>query len=254
MHLKLFLLGQFMIPVVLGRTKRGLAYNETFNPSLVKSGSSVSWEYNWDTKPFGEQPPGIEFVPMIRNNVNLNSVVKALPSNESHYLLGFNEPDLQNFSSASDAAKSFFCWITPLHKHWKLISPAVSSSAAPNQGLLWLSQFLDLCSDCKLTGIAIHWYGKRVADFQDHVRSAIKLATKHHIQEVWVTEFGLDDEMTEIKNPINTAECFMKDAISWLDNQPIITRYAYFMWGRNFLLTPDGLTINQAGEKYIQGS
>lgn len=70
----------------------------------------------------------------------------------SQYVLGFNEPDLNNVSP-QDAANTWKTWIQPLKAQGKkLVAPAITSSTNQGQGLSWLDQFVAACDGCTFDG------------------------------------------------------------------------------------------------------
>lgn len=243
--------------------KRGAAYNDA---SAVKAlagdnTGAISWAYNWDSNKWGEMPAGVEYVPMVKGaKVFDTTAVEAALASGSTSVLGFNEPDFpsqdndMNPLKPADAAKYFEEYITqPYGSQAELISPAVTSSRTAGEGLDWLSSFLTSCANCKISGIAVHWYGNDVNDLISHVSNAINIANTHHILSVWVTEFALNPDVNGISNEREKiVSKFLAEAIKWLDSQPEVSRYAYFKCGSGYLLTGDSL--NGLGHVYAQSS
>ena len=206
-------------------------------------------------------PAGVEYVPMVKgaNSYDRPAVEDAL-ANGSTSILGFNEPDFpskdNNMSplNPTDAAKYFEEYITmPYGDQAKLISPAVTSSRTPGEGLDWLDSFLTRCPSCKISSVAIHWYGNDVKVFISHVSNATRIASTHHISSVWVTEFALNADMNGISSEREQAAArFLAEAVAWLDGQQEVSRYAYFKCGDGYLLT--GNSLNDLARVYTQSS
>lgn len=234
-------------------SKRGAAYNDVSTVSALTNGGTVSWAYNWAGSLSGNLPNGVEFVPMLWGAKDFGgwaTTIQTILSSGTNYILGFNEPDIEGQASMSptDAATNYRTHITPYNGQAKLISPAVSSSTNDGQGLSWFSQFIQQCSDCKITGLAVHWYGEGPEDFKAFVQKAMKTASDNGLSELWLTEFALAPGGTISKDPAAIAT-FLKDVIPWLDGQSGVTRYSYFMCANTYLL--NGQTLNQAGQAYI---
>ncbi|KXG50940.1 Glycoside hydrolase, superfamily [Penicillium griseofulvum] len=234
-------------------SKRGAAYNDVTTVSALTSGGSISWAYNWAGSLSGLLPQNVEFVPMLWGPKMFGGWVTAIEtalSSGSTYILGFNEPDMpsQANMSPSDAANYYMTYITPWSGKAKLISPAVTSSTQAGFGLDWFESFIGSCSGCGISGLAVHWYGDDADNFKTFVTNAVDTASKHGLSEVWITEFALNADIGGSSNTANTA-AFLSEVIPWLDSQPGVTRYSYFMCAENYLLT--GNTLNQAGQAYV---
>lgn len=231
------------------RSKRGAAYNNSSAVPVLASGGKISWAYNWDASSNGE--PGVEFVPMMwgsrYDEETLDRIDSAVRDGSTH-ILGFNEPDHseQANMSPSDAASVYKQYITPFVDRAQLVSPATTNGA---DGLDWMGNFLKLCSDCEISVMAVHWYGATADDFKEHITKSQTLAAQHGLDELWVTEFALAEDMTgTVHDPTSSVE-FLRQVLPWLDQQCNIGRYAYFMTADNYLL--DGTSLSQTGEAYV---
>ncbi|KAL2012049.1 hypothetical protein VTN00DRAFT_4767 [Thermoascus crustaceus] len=230
--------------------KKGAAYNDISLVSLLTgAGGGVTWAYNWDSKPGGTLPPGVEYVPMLwgsRSFDGWDDAVNTALSSGSKYLLGFNEPDnaQQAMMSPQDAAMSFKQYMTPYADRAKLVSPAITNSQNPGEGLDWMRSFLQACTDCQQSVMAVHWYGgtNGAEDFKQHIQQCIDLANQNGMNEVWVTEFAATGD------PMGQAQ-FLRDVIPWLESQPAVGRYAYFMVAEGMLIS--GGALSAIGEAYL---
>jgi hypothetical protein len=120
----------------------------------------------------------------------------------------------------STAAQAYMSYIQPFASKAKLSAPAVTNGGG-SIGLTYLSNFISNCSSCTINFVNIHWYDSATnfAYFKSHVEQAY---TAGGNRPVWITEFAT----TGTKDEQNT---FLEVVIPWLDAQPYVERYAYFM-------------------------
>jgi hypothetical protein len=246
-------------PVQVKRTsssKRGAAYNDISTVSALSNSGAVTWAYNWAGSLSGSLPSGVEFIPMLwgaRDFGGWLGTVETVLSSGSNYILGFNEPDMSSQAnmSPSDAASYYRQYITPFSGKAKLISPAVTSSTDAGLGLSWFDSFITQCSDCSISGLAVHWYGNTADEFKSFVTQAISTASSHNLDELWITEFALSADVNGSAD-LATTTAFLNEVIPWLESQTGVTRYSYFMCAENYLLSNNAL--NQAGTAYTTSS
>jgi len=163
-------------------------------------------------------------------------------------LLGFNEPDLPSQANMafSDAAKDWVTYMNPFAGKATLVSPAVTNSIQPGQGLEWLSSFLGACTDCHIDVLSLHWYGgANATDFKQHVTDVYNLGKQQ--KNLWITEFAVQDASDEEQAD------FLKDVLQWLDSQAYVERYAFFGALQNILVTDAG-QLTSAGNAYNTAS
>lgn len=240
-----------------GGSKRGAAYNDVSAVKALNKNGAISWAYNWAATPNGDLPEGVEFVPMLWGTkslsdfaANIETFLTGSSPSGSKYIMGFNEPDAshQSAMTVGDAVTTFKQFITPYTSSASLVSPAVTNSENANQGLDWMSQFLSSCSDCGVSVLAVHWYGNDAGDFMKFVRQAIDTANQHGLKEVWVSEFGLSEDLNQHGSSPESAD-FLRKVQPWLDRQKMVTRYAYFWAQEGFLVK--GNQPSSAGWAYI---
>ncbi|KAL1847256.1 hypothetical protein Daus18300_013991 [Diaporthe australafricana] len=219
-----FILLLIISVVADGVPKRGLGANDdVFITGFGGDGGSVNWLYNWDSNTTNKQE-FTEYVPMLWGigwdhtsawDAHASSWIAA----GSQHLLAFNEPELASQSNLDPtaAADAYRKYMQPFAGKAHLGAPAVT-----NDGREWLTQFLEQCSDpgCTVDFVPIHWYNPAncLEDFKGFVTDMCKIAGD---RPVWITEFqpqGSPDEKAS----------FLTDAISWLDDQQCVDRYAYF--------------------------
>ncbi|KAJ6090422.1 hypothetical protein N7486_009237 [Penicillium sp. IBT 16267x] len=237
-------------------SKRGAAYNDVSTVYTLSQTNTISWAYNWVYTLDPGLPSGVQYVPMLWGATFFGgwfAAIETLLSSGSNYIMGFNEPDMasQANMSPSEAAGYYQQYITPYSGSAKLISPAVTSSTSAGQGLSWFEEFMTDCSSCAITGLAVHWYGNSINEFTGFVEEAISTASKYGLEEVWVTEFALNADQGGVADQSTTAE-FVSEAVAWMDAQPSVTRYSYFLCAENYLLT--GGALNAVGSAYASTS
>ncbi|EAW06537.1 glycoside hydrolase family 128 protein [Aspergillus clavatus NRRL 1] len=232
--------------------KRGAAYNDASTVHALNSKGTISWAYDWNMLADGVLPSNVEFVPMLWGTKMfggwLTAVQTALSSGSS-YILGFNEPDMgsQAAMSPSDAAQSYKEYITPYSGRAKLVSPSVTNSGDASQGLGWMGSFLEQCTDCGISVLAVHWYGESADELKAFVNKATEFASQHGLESVWLTEFARNKDVNGSGSSSDTAN-FLNEVLPWLDSQSMVGRYAYFMCANNYLVSDGGLST--AGEAY----
>ncbi|KAI9737415.1 MAG: hypothetical protein M1834_009569 [Cirrosporium novae-zelandiae] len=220
--------------------KRGLAYNDVSLLSGFESSSYISWAYNWDSTTDTLPDSAWEYVPMLwgtaaTHTTNWAARASAAIASGTTHLLGFNEPDLstQADMTYSEAVTAWNTYMEPFSGKASLVSPCVTNGASP-MGLTWLGNFLDACTDCTISAIAIHWYDSATnfAYFKEYINEAITLAGD---KNVWLTEFGATGTDAEIAS-------FLEEAISFLSVTDKVTYYAYYMVADGYLI--DGTSVS----------
>lgn len=218
------------------------SYTDFF--SLEGDNSKVSWAYNYYSVPNPDINPALAYIPMLWSSADdLTSVFEAnVKTSVAEYgadaLLGFNEPDEcynsgQACMNVSEAVTAWKTYIEPLAGYEDILlgAPAVTNGGT---GLPWLSQFLGNCTDCTVDFVPIHWYSSVYAFqyFQSYVNESHQAALAGGVPggKIWVTEFGMDSEYgTDSQYYNNTLiEEFIMEAVSWLDEQDYVERYAWF--------------------------
>lgn len=98
-----------------------------------------------------------------------------------------NEPDLSTQSNLSPAAavQVWMQFCEPFAGKAKLISPAITNGGPP-MGTAWLDEFISLCTDCTIYGIAAHIYDSatNIGYYQSYITD---LGTRYN-KPVFLTE------------------------------------------------------------------
>ncbi|KAH8656588.1 glycosyl hydrolase catalytic core-domain-containing protein [Tricladium varicosporioides] len=193
-----------------------------------KENSRVSWAYNWASIASRDFPADLEFIPMLwgsphngDNNEWMTNVQLSLDQG-SKYIFSFNEPDScfpdQSCLKPEVAVESYKTNIVPFAARAKLGSPSISNGGG---SMDWLKSFMELCHGCPIDFVPVHWYANydSLDYFKEYMKNASIIADG---KPVWITEFSADGtEEQQID--------FMKNILPWLDAQPYIERYAWFM-------------------------
>ena len=203
--------------------KRGLA---THHPEVQADVGllGATWRYNW----LADIPtaPGVESVPMIYSA----GVMRLLANNtialggDSPYVLGFNEPDRPDQLLSPQDAVDFWVVIEGMYPDRLLVSPA-PSHLDPG----WLRDFraayiAKIGRPPRLDALAIHCY------FRDDDTIRCRAIIEQFVQDaeewgaegVWVTEFA------PIVRTGTTDEKEARAFVQWLEENPGVTRYAWF--------------------------
>lgn len=165
-------------------------------------------------------------------------------------LLVFNEPDNcqgtgGSCMTAESAVTTYKTYISPFGNVTRLGAPAVTNTVGPNLGLNWTIAFLQACSDYQVDFVPIHWYATAyaVSYFQEFVQQAYNVTGK----PIWITEFGFPSNDAA---PPSQQQAFLSTVLPWLDAQPYVERYAFFMDGPECLLNSAGTGLSPLGQIY----
>lgn len=247
--------------------KRGVAYGHHSEADLRALSKGVTWWYNWAFEPdsgvrdvFGSLD--VEYVPMVwGGNADLGQVSDKVPAS-STTLLGFNEP---NFGSQSNLSAQAAAELWPEleqvadERGLKLVSPAVNFCGGDCQDTSpfdYLDDFFAACPGCRVDAIGVHIYVGCEGENGNHAQWLINHL--HRYEErftlpIWLTEFACDDATSDAEQ-----QAFLVDAVSYLENDPRIERYAWFAGRADNvphvdLLGADG-ELTALGEAYVHAS
>lgn len=238
--------------------KRGLAYNNE-SPSLQPwvSYPEISWGHCWASVDFN-LPQSLEFVATLADLTSDSlpywdsNVQKALArqTGGTKYLQFLNEPDQPGQKAFTDPATAAAAFKQYMNKYAapnvKLGSPSVTNGVVNGMGLEYLKNFFAACQGCTIDFCPVHWYGcgdgcsvdQDVDLFKKQIQDAI---TACNGKPVWIPEF-------QRLGSLDSQKEFLLIVLPWLDSQPEIARYAYFMVANDHLLT-DG-QLNQVALAY----
>src|SRR6188768_255226 len=218
--------------------KRGLAYGHHSVADLKALSPGVSWWYNWDFRPDQDLragahlDAGVEYAPMIWGAASDRAAAKTAIGSDARVLLGFNEP---NFGSQANltakAAAALWPELTAIAdaKGLRLVSPAVNfcgGNCTDTDPFHYLDEFFAACAGCRVDAVAIHIYvgcspsGKNKAEW---LINHVETYKSRFSQPLFLTEFACDSAKSEAEQ-----QAFLVDALSYLEAEPRIERYAWF--------------------------
>jgi hypothetical protein len=211
--------------------KRGIC-GDASPGDLASFAPYIAWYYNWSIEPpavsKGELS-GIEWVPMQWGAVSADKVAtiaSRIPEG-SKYLLGFNEPNFKSQSNLTPAqAAAMWPHVETIarEKGLALVSPAVNwcgdcVDGVTNDPVDWLDKFIAACPDCRFDYIAVHNYNSYLAPLKSYLKKFAKYG-----KPLWLTEFAPWDDPVDSTGVVN----YMKEAVPYLENEPLVYRYAWF--------------------------
>lgn len=220
--------------------KRGMSYNIPTPEDIQVLIPGMSWYYNWGTEPFSDvlnsvKESGLEYVPMAWNgNFNRENIRSYIQSNpQVKYLLGFNEPNfLEQARMTPTEAAERWSELEALANELglKLVSPAVNY--APGNGAVgengvtytdpvkYLDDFFKACPECQVDYIAVHSYVSNVGSLKSYINQF-----KKYGKPIWLTEFCAGEgNVTDLSQ-----KNYMVEAINYLETDPDVFRYAWFI-------------------------
>nr|AIA99580.1 hypothetical protein [uncultured bacterium contig00100(2014)] len=251
--------------------KRGISTNFkiTNMPDLL--GPGVSWAYDWGDA-YSElrwealRRNKIAYAPMGWNNVPNGKIAEHAKAG-AEYLLGFNEPNLADQANISPAEAA---------KRWqgmlklasdtglKLVSPAMCWGTSKFDGVdygnpvkwfdAWLAQ--DGVSLDQFDAIAGHTYMPNTSGVKGFVRMFAK-----YNKPFWLTEFCHANNT--ISTDRNLQMAFMSEILTYLEADPQIGKYSWFMdtgygnGGNSELIDWQGKmtpSLNPLGVLYVHAS
>lgn len=203
--------------------------------------ANAYWHYSWgfDEVSYADgtvdllNQNDIEYIPMLWNMTDLDLRIEKLKilkqQGKIKYVLPFNEPDHANQSQMT---------VDQVIEAWpKLESIGVPlCSPAPAAVLQsWMLEFMDKAKklNLRIDYLCVHRYSndnlQNLEDWIQRVHDTYK--DKYNIP-IWITEFAVSDfkALTPQQNVYTPArvEAFMKAALTALDNNPLVGRYAWF--------------------------
>jgi hypothetical protein len=234
--------------------------------SLSGQNSQVSWAYDWFYAPCSSPGvnncnfnPALEFVPLLYSNdpsllSQWSTAAQIAIDGGSTALMSFNEPDFCISGSAcmnvSTAVTYHQQYLQPFSGKALIGAPAITNSGGTDanpMGLLYLQYFLGNCTGCDIDFINLHWYSNKYAGasyFESYINSARAIAGG---RSIWITEFGLNNEFSYTDAEL---QAFLQTVMPWLDQQPDVARYAYFMDAPGILIDTAGDGISGTGIVY----
>lgn len=214
--------------------KRGVSYGFSL-PAVDAAllGPSISWFYNWGPNISAEMGNlaslyQLDFFPMAWNGAFDAEQIRAYKAFNPNcqYILAFNEPnftDQANLTPAQAAAEWPKVKALAEELNLKIVSPAMNYGTIEGYSdpIVWLDEFFTLVPLDDMDAIAIHCYMGNASALKSYVERF-----KKYDKPIWMTEFCAWESF--ISNA--TAQMkFMSEAIQYMEQEPMIARYAWFM-------------------------
>jgi len=200
-----------------------------FEPSIHNE--HITWLFNWELWTPEGLPAGFPHVPQVRLGSQAAQIDKSLAPlgvDKVGHLIGFNEPEMpfESDMSVADGVKLWKEYVLPAKSkyHFRLGSPAMSNSP---KGKKWLQDFvheLRGVDGAKLDFIVCHWYGTDIGDFKRFVQDMHDTFKK----PIWLTELAYTHLNAAQQPTEQQVLAFEKEALSFLDQQQWVERYAWF--------------------------
>jgi len=169
-------------------------------------------------------------------------------------LLGFNEPDLCVPGSACMSLKSSVsAWKTymqPFAGKALLGSPAVTNGGSTGtnyMGADYLNYFIGNCTGCQIDFVNMHWYSNIYAGVNYLQTQVENIRAVAGGRPIWITEFAIDSSYAYTEAQL---EAFVEAAVVYLDSQPDVHRYAYFMDAAGILMNNAGTAMSNIGQLF----
>jgi len=215
--------------------KRGVSFGYQFIDDVNVLSKGISWSYNW--APSQEEifdkvarQNAIDFCPMAWNGIDkevLREYVKRNP--DCSYLLAINEPNLvdqANMTPKEVADKWADIKSIADELKLKVISPAMNYGTLEgyHDPITWLDEFFSLVPIDDVDAISIHCYMAHPSAVKWYVERF-----KKYGKPIWLTEFCAWDGLNEETYTAEDQQIFMSDVINYLECEPLIERYAWFL-------------------------
>lgn len=222
--------------------KRGIGIAQPSASDVELLSNNVAWYYNWKVAPDGwlavdKVANAPEFVPMVWGG-NFNE--KRLRQYLSHhpkvkYLLAFNEPNFRHQANLTpkQAAKLWPKIETIADQyHLKIVAPAVNYSPGDvdipgtkqdSSPFAYLDSFFAECPHCRVDYLAVHSY----MSTPEAVKRYVSKFYQRYQKPIWLTEWNLN--LGKRKETQSQQMDFMAETVRWLEEQPFVFRYAWFV-------------------------
>ncbi len=224
-------------------SKKGLAMGGDMSDTVEMKKMNLSWYYNWGTTAFNNSVDDeVAHVPMVWGIGEDNIAEIPNITDDSNYILGYNEPDIESQANATPAEGL---------KYWPLIeatgkrtvSPA---SANPNGASSWVTSFLNgdydedgvFIEGADCDAIAVHSYG--ASTNITRLLGAVDDVWNTYHKPIWVTEVSvMGRKGTSYDNSYENEAArkavieYVEKMVEELDKRDYVERYAWFPYDIN---------------------
>lgn len=258
-------------------SKKGVAMGGDMSDTVEIGKLNISWYYNWATTAFNSSvDAGVAHVPMVWGAAQSNLREIKNITDDSNYILGYNEPDIESQANLS-AGKGLAAWKYVAATGKRTVSPAL---AVYNGG--FLDKFLktgdtydpsqepedDESEDTTTDGevitleggfyaavdvdaVALHRYGGCKTDTDPDVSrltDAIDWLWEKYHKPIWVTEVsvtgmkgGYSDWSYQHPGALERMKKYVAGIIEAMDADDRVERYAWFPYNVESSNEIDGL-------------
>jgi hypothetical protein len=205
--------------------KEGVGVGKSAGMADALEASGASWFYTWGPDSRGLRVPGVDFVPMIRDDASIDTAVATAKASGSDTLLGFDEPDRAAMTVEQAVAR----WPKLEATGLRLGAPAVATGADTDGG--WLERFMAgaTAKGYRVDFIPLHWSGADVTgDATEQLRSYLEKVHEKYGKPIWVTEYALtrwQNGTAGYPTPA-TRTAFATSSTALLEGLPYVERYA----------------------------
>lgn len=214
--------------------KRGVSYSFQGYPDeeMALMAKGVSWFYNWGANLTANINHSAQFYdyayfPMAWNNVNIDALRDYKSKHpECNYLLAYNEPNLTDQANMTprQAAEKWPALLSIAKElGLKIVSPAMNYGTLPGYSdpIVWLDEFFSLINPDDISAIAIHCYMGNASALKSYTERF-----KKYNKPIWMTEFcGYEAFISSPQAQMK----FMSEAVCYMELDPMIERYAWFI-------------------------
>lgn len=224
-------------------SKKGLAMGGDMSETVEMKKLNVSWYYNWGTKAFNNSVDDkVAHVPMVWGIGEDNIAEIPNITNDSNYILGYNEPDIASQANATPA-EGLKYWPLIQATGKRTVSPA---SANPNGASSWITSFLQgdydedgiFIEGVDCDAIAVHSYGANTK--LDRLLGAVDDVWNTYHKPIWVTEVSVMgrkgtsyDHSYENEEARKAVAEYLQRVVDELDRRDYVERYAWFPYDIN---------------------
>ncbi len=220
-----------------GVKKKGVGAWSTGATNKGLADLNLGWYYSWAPGFNGTSAPaGVEFVPQIWGEKNVNAADFAEAKKHGNVLLGFNEPDNPPFQGSSvqmSVQRALDLWPQLQGTGMQLCSPAPAKHDFNNANN-WFVQFMNGAKQrgYRVDKLCLHWYGSNFnADASvAELRAFLQSSYDRYKLPIWLTEYSLIGwgGGTPQYPPTAVQADFAAKSAAMLDSLPFVERYAWF--------------------------
>ena len=212
--------------------KKGVVFGARYQSTWIKKFELLNpnWHYSWGSTRPENYPSEVDYVPMIwgKNSASdevIDELKELYESNTIKYVLGFNEPDLE------DQANMTVNEAIELWPKLESIGAPLGSPVTASPSSSWLSNFMNAAKNqnLRVDFIALHIYD--IANPETFLNKIDEIHSTYNLP-IWITEFALRDFQANDNKPnkysVEDVLSFMKEVLPGLESRSYVKRYSWF--------------------------